>query len=94
MITLGSFGRFGYAAEFGLLTLPLFLLWWRSRGLPSRAISPYVGPLALLLGINMVDLLPNATITPITWMLAGSLLGHAERLRVARRRLVPIAGQA
>ena len=35
--------------------------------------------LALLLGINMIELLPNATITPLTWLIAGALLGYAAR---------------
>ncbi len=43
-------------------------------------MSPYVGPFALILGTNLVDLLPNATLTTITWIIAGMLLGHAELL--------------
>ncbi|MGR3715051.1 MAG: hypothetical protein ACU0A6_18230 [Shimia sp.] len=49
-----------------------------------HGLSPYLGPLALMLGFNLIDLLPNATLTPTTWLIAGTLFGHAERL--ARRR--------
>ncbi len=84
IITLGVFGWFGFIAEFGLLGLPMLLLWREVRHLPSDEIPPYLGPLALLLAVNLVDLIPNATLTTMTWLLAGSLLGHAELL--ARRR--------
>lgn len=85
IIVFGVFGWVGFLAEFGLLALPLFMLWQVTRLRPDRPVSPYVGALALLLAINMVDLLPNATLTPITWLMAGALLGHAEYLRRTTR---------
>ena len=84
IIVIGVFGWCGYIVEFGLLALPLLLL--ALAGTPGRAatdVSPYAGPLALLLAINMIDLLPNATLIPFTWLLAGALLGYAELLRKA-----------
>ena len=42
-----------------------------------------LGSLALLVGVNMIDLLPNASLTPWTWLLAGALLGRSEELRAA-----------
>ncbi len=92
VITVSSFGRVGYVAEFGLLTLPIFLLLLGMRGKASRDISPYAGPMALLLAINMIDMLPNATLTPLTWLLSGALLGYAERLRSASRHGVRAGG--
>jgi hypothetical protein len=81
IIVIGSFGWCGYIAEFGLLALPLLLLAREARRTPAAALSPHAGPLALILGINMIDMLPNATLIPFTWLLAGALLGHAEALR-------------
>jgi len=78
IITIGQSGWLGYIATFGLLSLPLFALWWRYRQVPNAQIPAQVGLLALLLGTNLVDLLPNATLIPFTWLLAGALLGHAE----------------
>jgi hypothetical protein len=88
IILVGVGGWLMLLAEFGLLTLPIFLLFW--RGWRSGDVSPHAATLAVILAINMVDLLPNATLTPLTWLFAGALLGHAERLRVAvpQRRLV------
>ena len=80
IIVLGIYGWIGYLAEFGLTALPLILL---SRELllqKKAAFSPYVAGLALILAVNMVDLLPNATHIPFTWLMAGALLGEVERL--------------
>ncbi len=62
------------------------LLDQKQTGTPrNHGLSPYVGPLALMLGFNMIDMLPNATLTPTTWLIAGTLFGHAERLAQLRR---------
>ncbi|MEQ9692720.1 hypothetical protein [Shimia sp. SDUM112013] len=95
IIALGMYGWVGFLAEFGLLSLPIFMIWRqqvrprankvdRRHNTSSRwtqfEISPYAGAIALVLAINLVDLLPNATLTPLTWLLAGALLGHAEQM--------------
>lgn len=91
IIVIGTLGWFGYIGEFGLLALPLFLLWRASRR-RGVALSPYVGPLALCTGINMIDMLPNATLIPFTWLIAGSILGYAEALAVRSTPAVTAAG--
>ena len=83
VIVIGIYGWLGYIVEFGLLGLPLLLLARRMGGAGAR-LSPHAGPLALILGINMIDLLPNATLIPFTWLLAGALLGHAEALKAGQ----------
>lgn len=87
VILIGIFGWLGFLAEFGLLTLPIFLLWWRARGADMDELSPWTAPLALMLAINVVDLIPNATLTPLTWLLCGALLGYAETWAPARHRV-------
>ncbi|PZQ51497.1 MAG: hypothetical protein DI556_04895 [Rhodovulum sulfidophilum] len=83
VIVIGTYGWSGYIAEFGLLALPLLMLARRSFGAGRRALAARAGPVALLLGFNMIDMLPNATIIPFTWLLAGALLGYAEAPRAA-----------
>ena len=85
IITIGSYGWVGFLAKFGLLALPVVLLWLAYRRTDNSAIPMAVGPLALILGVNMLDLLPNATLIPFTWLLAGALLGHGEAV-IARKR--------
>jgi len=81
IIVFGIFGWVGFIAEFGLLGLPLIMLWWAARTAPPGWLSPAIGSLALILVINIVDLLPNATLTPITWLISGALLGYAELVK-------------
>ena len=75
IILIGVLGWVGFLAEFGLLAYPIYLM-WRKAG--QGQLSPWVGPMALILGVNMVDLIPNATLTPLTWLMAGAILGYAE----------------
>ena len=85
VILMGTYGWIGYVTEFGLTALPLLLLGLAALRQPSADLSPWVGAVALILGANMVDLLPNATHIPFTWLLAGALLGEAERLGALRK---------
>ena len=85
IIVIGMFGWLGYLAEFGLLAFPIFLIWWKGPHPMNLGISPYIGAMALMLAINIFDLIPNATITPMTWLFAGAMLGYAERYVPTRR---------
>jgi hypothetical protein len=86
-ITLGQFGIFGFLAEFGLLALPVFGAASALRFAESERDSIFLAALALIICISMIDLLPNASLSPWTWLLAGALLGRAEALRGAARQL-------
>ena len=81
IITLGAYGLFGFVAEFGLLALTVFRAASALRFIKPARDRIYLAALALIVAINMVDLLPNSTLTPWTWLLAGALLGRAEALR-------------
>ncbi len=79
IIVFGSFGWLGYVCEFGLLAVPLALMWYVMQSKSAAEISPYAAPLTVILGITMMDMLLNATLTPLTWLTAGAILGHAEK---------------
>ena len=79
VIALGVFGWAGWIGVFGLLLSPVFLSWRKLRGPVLENASPYVTGMALLLALNVFDLVPNATLTPITWLIVGALLGYIER---------------
>ena len=87
IIVMGKYGWLGFLAEFGLLVLPIFLLWREMLARKPDEISPFVGPLTLMLAANAAELVPNATLTPLTWLLSGALMGYAETLRRERLRL-------
>jgi hypothetical protein len=80
IITLGTFGLFGFIAEFGLLAISV----WRAITSFKFANSPQEKTLlfahALLVSIMMVDQLPNATLGGWIWLITGILLGRAETL--------------
>ena len=76
IITIATRGWLGYIAIFGLLTLPILLLWRR-----RAEVAPATAGLALVLTASLLDLLPNSGLTPVTWLLAGALAGQAELLR-------------
>ena len=78
IITMGQFGLFGFLAEFGLLAFPVFRAASILRlQLPFRE-AVLVAALALIVAINVVELLPNSTLSPWSWFLAGALLGRSE----------------
>lgn len=80
IIVFGTFGWFGYICEFGLLALPLLLMGRYIRLHRTEPLNPWIAPLTLVLGITMLDMLLNATLTPLTWLTAGAILGHVERV--------------
>jgi hypothetical protein len=73
IIIIGVGGWVRYLGEFGLFAWPLL-----SLARHSRKVGIETSVLGLVLAANLVDLIPNATVTPITWLLAGSLWGYCE----------------
>jgi len=80
IIVAGTFGWAGYIACFGLLCYP-FLRGFRLR----RGTLPMI-TLALLTMhlLNVLDLIPNSSLRPLTWLIAGALANMTRLgLRVA-----------
>ncbi|MBD1203495.1 MAG: hypothetical protein H9533_05080 [Rhodobacteraceae bacterium] len=69
IILMNGFGWMGYLAQFGLLCLPVMRLAFR------REIGPEGAFLAAVLAANLLDLIPNATLESITWLMAGAVAG-------------------
>ncbi len=75
IIVLGLDGWVGYLARFGLLTGPVFLLLFYRR---RYDIGMETSVLTIVLAANLVDLVPNSSNTPLTWLVAGALWGRLE----------------
>lgn len=75
VITIGSYGWFGYLAQFGLLTVPLLLLQRRQ----GAEIAPATAGLAVLMAAALTDLIPNASLSPVSWIITGALAGLVIR---------------
>lgn len=86
IITMGQFGITGFIAEFGLLALSIFSASRSLKFARPKWEREYLAALAIIVGVNMIDLLPNSSIRPWTWLLAGALLGRAEALQAITRR--------
>jgi hypothetical protein len=80
IIDLGTSGLVGFLLQFGLLAIPVFRASTALKNVETAQDKIYLAALALILSINLVDLIPNSTITPWTWLLAGALLGRSEAL--------------
>jgi len=76
---LGVGGVFGFLSVFGLLSMGVVRLYQISKT-TSKALDtmPYI---AIIVAINLIDMLPNASLTPLTWLLSGSLLGSVEAFK-------------
>ncbi|UXU76138.1 MULTISPECIES: hypothetical protein [unclassified Paracoccus (in: a-proteobacteria)] len=83
IIWVGARGIYGYLAHFLLLLTPIYMLFRampRGRDPAREPELVLLGCLSLMLAMNLLDLIPNATLTPLTWLTAGTLLGNARRL--------------
>jgi len=76
IIVIGNFGWVGYLSAFGLLCLPMMAAWRRRARLSAASAA-----LSLVLSVNLVDLLPNSSLSPMTWMMAGTLMPRKIRSR-------------
>ena len=70
VITVGSYGWFGYLAQFGMLTVPILMILRRANQTPATTAG-----LALVLAANLVYLIPNSALAPTGWLAAGAIAG-------------------
>lgn len=85
IITFGQFGILGFIAEFGLLAATVFRAFSASKLLESESEKRLLAAHAVLIGIIMVDQLPNASLAPWLWLLAGILLGRSEEILAKKK---------
>lgn len=79
IITLGTWGWVGYIAMFGLLCFGAIRLFWRRGALASTTVVS--ATLGVLLTVNLLDSIPNASVRPITWLLAGAMIAVGGRMQ-------------
>jgi hypothetical protein len=80
IITFGVFGLVGFVGTFGLLALSVFRAMLALRHAQTTREAYTLAALGLIVAINIVDLVPNSSISSWTWLLVGSLLGQSEFL--------------
>lgn len=87
IIVLGAWGLVGFFAQFGLLALCVFRAAMALKFTRTMKESVCLAALALMVAVNIFDLLPNGWLMPWTWLLVGTLLGRAEALSAASRQV-------
>lgn len=86
IIILGMWGYVGFLAFFGLLCyIPIRI--YRSASNRKSELSWYTVCLTLILGFNLVELLPNSSLSAVTMLIAGALLGSIEQKSKPQPRL-------
>lgn len=83
IIKVGMFGWVGYIACFGLLAYPF----WRGFKLRRAHVPVITVALLAMHQLNMLDLIPNSSLRPSSWLVAGALAGMtAASIAGPRRR--------
>lgn len=78
IIELGRYGLVGWAAQNGLMLAPVFLAYWKRNQIANGQLSPHLATIALLLAINALDMLPNDTLTILTYLISGAAWANLE----------------
>ncbi|MEO1196940.1 MAG: hypothetical protein AAFX45_12310 [Pseudomonadota bacterium] len=96
IITLGERGWVGYVCFFLILTLPIFFL---TRAARRKEPSHIIPIMALIMAANLLYMIPNSTLTPLTWLIMGTIAAHVrwhlletdpdEQAEIEKRRSSP-----
>ena len=76
----GTRGWMGYFASIGLLVFPMVKMYRRVVRSKAEQIQWHVVSLFFMLSLNLLDLVPNSSISVLTFLIAGSILGSAHNL--------------
>lgn len=75
IIVVGVYGWFGYIAQFGLMGASTILLAMNRKRLQLTAATSGI---AIVMAAALIDLIPNATTSPVLWLFAGALMGRYQ----------------
>jgi hypothetical protein len=88
IITMGQFGIVGFLALFGLLSIPVFCAARVLRRVKPNPEAILLAALSLIVALTIVEQIPNASISPWSWLLTGVLLARTNTLRLLQRQTV------
>jgi hypothetical protein len=90
IIVLGTWGWGGYLSMFGLLCVGCIRLLWKRKTRKNVGIAG--AAIMTILTINLLDSIPNSSIRPITWLLAGVVAAIPPNRRDAKTAVHKISG--
>lgn len=78
VITLGMSGWFGFLSKFLFIVVPILLAYRLSKRyqIVNKNDKTLLAAHAVILTIILIDQLPNSSLNPVYWFIAGSLLGR------------------
>jgi len=83
IIVLGERGWIGYIGFFGLLVLPVVMLTRTGR---RREVNIETAGLSVIMMANLVYLVPNSTLSPVAWLITGSIAGFVQYNQPAAKK--------
>ena len=83
------FGWFGYLSLFGLFATAAITALSGVKG-PVTQSTIFLGALTLILAVNLTDLIPNANLLPLTYLVAGSIAIVAQVLGLRAGASAPL----
>lgn len=86
-IYISERGWVGYISLFGILSAGLLFLPMVAR---RRSVTPATTGLALIMAANLVYLIPNSTLSPVAWLMAGALAALVQWRTVQRENEVRV----
>jgi len=84
VLRLGTNGIIGVELSYGIMAIPVFVAWRRTRRLRSPALVALLGALMAIIGMRMIDLLLNGWWNHLPIFLAGALSGVLQSLGATR----------
>jgi hypothetical protein len=86
IITMGEFGVVGFLALFGTLSIPVLRATRAIARAETEVEKLLLSALSLIVALMVVEQIPNDSISPWNWLLAGALLGRVDALLLHRRQ--------
>lgn len=88
IIVFGAEGWLGYLLKFGLPFIAIFAVYRAlnsERSTSPEKISFYTAGLCIVVAMNLIDSLPNSSLSTISFLVAGAIWGRATAAVRARR---------
>lgn len=91
IIVIGMFGWIGYIGQFGLLCLPAIVIFALRRRI---VVDQALAGMTIIVAGNLVDLIPNSSLVPPLWMMAGMLWSQIDTHRETSKDDLPLRQEA
>lgn len=85
VLAFGQYGIIGWLSETGFMVAPVLYALYLRRADNLPIYSPHISTLVLMLAFNAMDMVPNDTLTILTYIIAGATWGNLETVAAGYR---------